>query len=76
MFALLEFTPVTRQFINPAQFRATLPPFFRSGYDQHDCSEFAKIVLDKLEQETKSQENLTSKYFEGKLESFVTCNMC
>jgi len=54
LFGLMEFTPVSRSYVSPSLFRQTLPSFFKSGFEQHDCSEFAKIVLDKIEQESKA----------------------
>lgn len=76
LFGLMEFTQQSRTFINPALFRQTLPSFFKDSFEQHDCSEFAKILLDKIEQETKSDVNLTGKHFEGKLATKIVCETC
>lgn len=52
-----------RPFIRPLTFRATLPPFFRNNYEQHDSSEFAKIFLDELEKSLKlTDEKVLSVY--------------
>jgi len=39
-----------RQYISPAIFRKTLPPYFR-GYTQQDASELLRVLLDKMESE-------------------------
>ena len=45
-----------RPVVAPRQFKTlALPDFFRGagGGEQHDCSEFARIFLDKIESELK-----------------------
>jgi hypothetical protein len=42
-----------RPAVAPRPLRVSLPDFFKNS-EQHDCSEFAKLFLDKLETELKS----------------------
>ncbi len=69
--------------IAPRQFKTlALPDFFKAPLgscgEQHDCSEFARIFLDKLESEIKqsSVENINLKYLEGKKVNLITCETC
>ena len=61
-----------RPSVAPRQFKSlALPDYFRGplgGGMQHDCSEFARIFLDKLETEMKQSgkiENINLRYLEG-----------
>lgn len=80
----MEFTPITRTKISPSQLRSALPALFKEGYEQHDCSEFSKFLLDRIEHESKTPQylddpaetNLVAKHFEGRIESTVTCGTC
>jgi len=44
-------------------------PLFFQNFQQHDCSEFAKIFLDQLEKEIKKEKlrNIVNDYFQGSL---------
>ena len=60
-----------------------LPDFFRMGFQQHDSSEFAKVILDILETQTKrpiadtdQSTHLTGRHFEGVMQSVVECGTC
>ena len=61
----------TREYIIPRIFRNTLPKFFQN-YMQHDCSEFSKILIEKLESEEGKTDDvkklLINKYLMGKSE--------
>ena len=53
------------------------------GFQQHDSSEFAKVLLDILEVQTKRAipdtdltTNLTARHFEGEMHSIVECGTC
>ena len=53
------------------------------GFQQHDSSEFAKVLLDILETQTKrpipdtdQTTNLTARHFEGEMHSTVECGTC
>ena len=71
LFCLLRFSPI-RSHCSPSQVRSCLPDFFRVGYEQHDTNEFARVILDLIETQTKGDEeskteNLTKKHFEGEI---------
>lgn len=66
-----------RKSIAPRAFRSTLPGFFQ-GYEQHDSSEFARLLLDKLESElrTSQQEDYIQKHIEGMKVNKIKCLTC
>lgn len=66
-----------RPSIRPYLLKLTLPEFFQNS-EQHDCSEFAKIILDQLEKEVKAlkKRNIVSDYFKGKVIQRVECETC
>ena len=71
-----------RPLVTPRQFKAlALPDFFRGsgGGLQHDCSEFARIFLDKLESELKQSgkiPNINQLYLEGVKLNKIECETC
>ncbi|CDW91654.1 ubiquitin carboxyl-terminal hydrolase family protein [Stylonychia lemnae] len=66
-----------RPVIAPNQLRVSLPDFFKN-WEQHDSSEFAKLLLDKIENELKQceAENLIGKYIEGIKVNYLKCLTC
>jgi hypothetical protein len=51
---------------------------FRKGYEQHDCAEFTRVLLDQIEMASKG--TLENKHlasgFIGKIKSEVVCQTC
>ena len=43
----------SRPSLNPQKLRSSLHEMFRRGYEQHDCAEFMRILLDQLETASK-----------------------
>eukprot|EP00347_Sterkiella_histriomuscorum_P008207 403345967 len=66
-----------RTFIEPKQFRISLPDFFKN-YEQHDCSEFAKLLLDKIERESIQCEskNIIREHLIGEKINQIQCLTC
>jgi hypothetical protein len=58
-----------------------LPSYFKANAgEQHDCSEFARVMLDQLESEIKkagpSIRNINSEYIEGIKVNRIECRTC
>ena len=79
LFILMKLS--SRNFINPRSFRSTLPSYFQS-FQQQDASEFAKIILDKIESEEISickkdkTACVANKFLMGHLTQKIECQTC
>jgi ubiquitin C-terminal hydrolase len=75
LFCQMSFS--NRPTIRPHSLKSALPEFFQN-FQQHDCSEFAKVFLDQLEKEVKAMEkrNIIYDHFQGKLIQRIECDTC
>ncbi|KRX02556.1 Protein kinase-like domain [Pseudocohnilembus persalinus] len=67
-----------RPYINPQNFKASLPDLFKFSYAQHDSSEFGRMFLEQLEQSLKfsDHKNLLHDYFIGEYNNILICQEC
>jgi len=67
-----------QKFVEPKEFRHSLPAVFRDSYQQQDASEFFRFYLDQLEKslETTPYKNLVNECFAGESEDTIECCQC